>query len=81
MHQHLREQYGSSHLSRLCMRNLYVDVVSLLSYIKIYIKYYLSFAQALLFSLAVPIPPSLGGIHEAGVKNKENLIWLRKPMS
>lgn len=71
MHLHLQEQYGSSHLSKLCTGSLHVDAVSLLSYIKIDIKYYLSFLQVLLFSLAVPIPPSLGGIHKGGVKNTE----------
>ena len=70
MHLHLQEQYGSSHLSRLCMGSLHVDAVSLLSYIKIDIKHYLSFPQVL-FSLAIPTPPSLGGIHEGGVKNIE----------
>lgn len=71
MHLHLQEQYGSSHLSRLCMGSLHVDVVSLLHCTKFDIKYYLSFPQVLLFSLAVLIPSSLGGIHEGEVKNIE----------
>lgn len=71
MHLHLQEWCGSSHLSRLCMGSLCVDAVSLLSCIKIDTKYYFSFPQVLLFSLAVPIPPSLGGIHRKGVKNIE----------
>jgi len=71
MHLHLQEQYGSSHLSRLCTGSLQVDAVPLLCCIKIDTKYYLSFPEALLFSLAVPMPPSLGGIHEGEVKNTE----------
>lgn len=53
------------------MGSLHVDALSLLSYIKIDMKYYLSFPQVLLFSLPVPNPPSLGGIHNGGVKNIE----------
>lgn len=70
MHLCLQEQCGSSPLSRLCMGSLHVDAVSLFC-VKIDIKYYLSFRQVLLFSLAVPIPPSLGGIYEGRVKNIE----------
>lgn len=81
MHLHLQERYGSSPLSRLCMGSLHVDAVSLLSCVKIDIKYYLSFLQVLLFSLAVPMPPSLGGIYERRVKKYRNLIWLRKLIS